>query len=118
MESLKMPMREIREKFTKSELAILGWASAEQAFFMRRHRSTPVGGDKGLYGSTNAQNEVSMGRPTPAEEVLEQRLGPTVVEKMVDKQGNIDLRQLTGDQTLHYLRSIGVNIAPRLTFGG
>lgn len=35
MESMKMPYREIEEKFTRSELAVMAWRSQEIAFQMR-----------------------------------------------------------------------------------
>ena len=43
---------------------------------------------------------------------LEERLGP-VVHKMVNDEGEVDLRKLTGDEALRYMSALGIHIGGR-----
>ena len=116
MDSLKMPMREVRAKFTKSEVFIMGWHSSEQAHQMkiRRHK-VPSGPND---SSTGLQTS-NMGDPYEVaasvnERVLEERLGDSVISRMTTKEGEVDLRKLSGTEALHFMRCMGVNISNRV----
>jgi hypothetical protein len=106
-----MPMRDIRKKYTKSEITIMAWRSSETAYQMRAegntHRrpndapgSMPGEAPTDLYGATQREKE------------LEQRLGP-VVQKLADDEGNVDLRRLTGNEALKYMAVMGLPIGGR-----
>lgn len=87
-----MPMRMIEERFTRSELALMGWRSRETAYNMRSTQSRP--------------------RPAQAEEnrairALEARMG-TVANKAETENGDIDLGRLTGKEALHYFGALGI----------
>jgi hypothetical protein len=108
MEALNMPSREIRRRFTRSDMAIMGWRSAEMSANMRdktvRKAPLPSSMDGETYG--NGMENVDH------DEVLkkiEDRLGG-IVYKMVDERGEIDLRKLTGEEACTYLNAIGVPV--------
>lgn len=105
-----MPQREIRRRFTKSDLALMGWRSAEVSANMRDTRRHPVAlpeaGDRFQlpYATQSPEHEERM-------RVIEERLGG-IVYKMVDDRGEIDLRKLTGDEALTYMQAIGIPVIP------
>lgn len=41
---------------------------------------------------------------------LEQQLGPSIVKKFGGENGDVDLRKLTGEEAVRYMRAIGVPI--------
>lgn len=41
---------------------------------------------------------------------IEERLGPQVIAQMVDENGDIDLRRLTGPQAMRYLGGLGIQM--------
>ena len=99
IESYKMPLREIRRRYTRSEMFIAGWRSQEMAANMHRsfHRNA-------VAPMPEQQNA--------AEDALEQRLGPTLLEKGIDESGEVDLRNLTGDEALRFMGSFGIKVQP------
>lgn len=46
-------------------------------------------------------------------QVLEEHLGPIAV-KMVNDEGEVDLRKLTGDEALRYMAAMGIQIGGRV----
>ena len=104
MESLKMPMRQIRDSYTKSELMIMAWRSNELSYNM--DKNTPRTGKNGSMGRETSRNDTSQSVDL---DVLEQRLG-SVAEKMVREDGMIDLRRCTGDEAMRYMAAMGIPI--------
>ena len=103
-----MPSREIRRRFTRSDMAIMGWRSAEMSANMRDKtvRSAP------LPSSMDGVESHSKFESVEHDAVLKQiedRLGG-IVYKMVDERGEIDLRKLTGEEACTYLNAIGVPV--------
>jgi hypothetical protein len=80
------------------------------------------------YNMSTLRNKPHLDRPSGAQtdytgvppvhsereiQALEERLGPVAV-KMVNEQGEVDLRKLTGDEALHFMSSMGVHIGGRV----
>ena len=91
-----MPLREIEERFTKSDLAIVGWRSQETSYLMdkkMKHGNTAVG---------------------PGEEAREHFNDPNLPTgmpgKFFNKEGELDLRGVTGEDALKFLKMQGVNV--------
>ena len=102
-----MPSREIRRRFTRSDMAIMGWRSAEMSANMRdktvRKAQLPSSMDGGAVGTMeNVDHDEVLKK-------IEDRLGG-IVYKMVDTRGEIDLRKLTGEEACTYLNAIGVPV--------
>jgi hypothetical protein len=97
MESVKLPLRELRARYTKSEMFIMGWRAAEIAENMEK-------------GSKRAQSQMP-DRYSNEELALEQRLGG-LLGKAVDSSGEVDLSKMTGDEAVGYLSAFGLPIAP------
>lgn len=103
-----MPTREIRERFTKSELVIMGWRGSEMSYNMDNKINTPMMAPRdGGYEPTHAVTQ------SDDLQRLEERLGPVAV-KMVDERGRVDLRKLTGAEALHYMGALGIPITHQL----
>jgi hypothetical protein len=109
-----MSMREIRKKYTKSELVIMSWDSKQKAYNM-----SLVRGKKPLTASdaktvTYEANVNGIRETATAYEVPKTlNNGVAIPKKFFNQDGEIDLRQATGPEALSYLRAVGVNIAVR-----
>lgn len=107
IETFKMPYHQIERTYRKSELAILGWRSAEIG-----HSMSP----KGRQSQTrhdNPEQKQDNGQFGWSDETisdLERKLGPEISRKMVDDKGDVDLRRLTGAEAMHYLSCLGINM--------
>lgn len=110
MEAFKLPMREVRKRFTKSELAMVAWRSGEMA-----HNMTSKTRESAQSRPSGQQIE-STGVPpvySDAEvRALEARMGP-VAYKIANKEGEVDLRQLTGNEALQFMGAMGIRIGGR-----
>jgi hypothetical protein len=108
MEALNMPSREIRRRFTKSDIAVMSWRSAEVSANMR---------DRTLRTPRLPSKMDGSGYPLESEayqkqlDAIEARLGG-IVYKMTDDKGEIDLRRLTGDEAVTYMQALGVPVIP------
>jgi len=102
-----MPLHEIRQRFTKSDMAVMAWRATEMAANMR-DRTLPSARlpeklDGGSYNfMENVDHDEMLKR-------IEERLGP-IVWKMTDERGEIDLRKLTGDEALTYMQTLGIPV--------
>ena len=111
METFRIPMREIRRRFKRSEIAMLAWRSGEMAYNMSTTRNKSH-----LERPNGAQTEYTGPPPVHSEQeirMLEERLGPVAV-KMVNEEGDVDLRKLTGDEALQFMSSMGIHIGGRV----
>ena len=89
-------MYEIEQKFARSELAIVGWRSQETSYLMDKQMKK---------GRSNA------GPPAEAGELMtDPSLPYGLPEKFFNKEGELDLRQVTGAEALRFLRTQGVNV--------
>jgi len=102
-----MPSREIRRRFTKSDIAIMSWRSAEVSANMRDKTVRPRALPSTLDGADiDAMENVDQDAVLKG---IEDRLGG-IAYRMVDDRGQIDLRKLTGDEAVTYLNAIGVPV--------
>lgn len=91
-----MPLYEVEQRFTSSELAIVGWRSQETAYLMDKQMKK---------GQANA------GPPVEAGELMtDPSLPYGLPERFFNKDGELDLRQVTGAEALRFLRTQGVNV--------
>ncbi len=91
-----MPLRQILKTYTKSELSIIAWRSAETAYNMSQiqcQQPANVGKEPG-------------DRPVEASE-LEEKLGPVIVDKFGGVDGEVDLRKLTGQEAIRFMKALG-----------
>lgn len=95
-----MPMREINQKFTKSELLISAWRSRELAYNLRPK-------DTGNDSDRRRRMPVDYEETTPKLRELEMRLAP-IADKITDDNGEVDLHKLTGNEALHFMGAMGI----------
>ncbi len=96
-----MPLQKVREQFTKSELAIMGWRGSEIAYNMRSQANSPPRGVPNHHPTSQNQatglpqglNGESYGAQDEDIRRLEERLGPVVVTKLGGTDGQVDLRK-------------------------
>ncbi len=110
-----MSMREIRKKYTKSELMLMAWDSKQKAYNLSlnykrpsKNKITSVDNEQLEYAS-NGIKETATAYEVPSD----LNNGVAIPKKFFDKDGEIDLRQATGPEALGYLRAVGLNIAMR-----
>ena len=84
MDHLKMPLREIEGKFTRSELSMMAWRSAEVAANLKLHQSQPMIEMPGAAGTDDVSSD------------LGSKIGP-----------ERDLRKLTGEEAMAFLGAQG-----------
>lgn len=96
METFQLPLSEIEERFTKSELMIVGWRSQETAYQM----------DLQMKKGSSA-----VGPPQEARAMYNDPTLPTnLPAKFFNKDGEVDLRQVTGPEALKFLHLQGIDI--------
>ena len=78
-----LPLREINERFTKSELFISAWRSQEVSYQMRKKMKSP---------GPEVEKDVDL---------------PT---HFYNEQGEIDLRKVKGEEARRYLTSLGLDL--------
>lgn len=115
MESTKLPLREVKKRYTKSDMAIMAWRSSETAYNMKKSIMAPV-------SQAQRQNYTQPDRPEMRSaisnrdlELLEQRLGPVAIKLEEQGDGEFDLGKLTGDEALHFMNSLGIPFMPGMT---
>lgn len=98
-----MPVREIAKKYTKSELAIVAWRSAETAHNLEV--ATKV---------RRPHSDSSTGPETPGnripEDTLEVKMGPEVVAKLGGEDGEVDLRKMTGAEAMRFMSALSIGM--------
>jgi hypothetical protein len=93
MEATKLPLREARRRYKRSELAIMSWRSSELAYNMgQRVKSSP---------------SMAPMVEDAAISVLEQKLGP-IGNKITNESGEVDLGQLTGEEAMRFFDAMGI----------
>ena len=118
MESSKLPLREVRKRYTKSELAIMAWRSGEVASNMRTARTDR---EKGAADTARRTSELVQDyTPTTPERekelaFIEEKIGGFIWKAVTtDEHGNetgLDLRKLSPEETRIYMEAMGYNIA-------
>lgn len=116
MDNLKLSMREIKKKYTKSELVMMAWDSKQKSYNMsqqfKHHSPKDSNSERIDYeGNSSGIRETKTSYTMPAD----LNNGVAIPKKFFDEAGEIDLRQATGPEALGYMRAIGFNIATRLS---
>lgn len=97
MEALHLPVRELRQRYTKSEMAIMAWRSSEMSHNMSQMTAKNGGGPE-------EDKQLS---------ALERRLGG-IAEKIENEKGELDLHKLTGPEAMQFMASMGIPIGGRI----
>jgi hypothetical protein len=121
METFSMPLHEIEERFTKSEIYMLAWRSQEQHHHFkkkmkdvdkgnpRQPRHAEGGVSRHKYASGD---EIPEGLPEKfyAQEVIrDSRINPKTGEGyVIATPGEINLSQVTGAEARRYMAAIGM----------
>ena len=105
-----MPTREIRQKFKKSEIAIMAWRSSEMAKNMETSYTSGMGKSDGTVPVSSSITEGIQAGGERDFAILEEKMGDVVVNNMVNAEGDVDLRRLTGDQAIRYLSAMGLMV--------
>jgi len=92
MEMFGLPLGEIREQFTFSEMVLLGWRSQEQSYHMKKKMGTSN-------GKTRHENK---------EESVEVPAG--IPEKYYNEDGEVDHRKMTLKESIAYMDAIGIHL--------
>lgn len=87
MEMTKLPLHEVRRRYTKSEMMMAAWRNGEISYNMESKRI-----------------------PTAAQEV-EAYVPKSLLEKATTSEGELDLRNLSDDEVFQYFNSIGMPVA-------
>ena len=106
MESLKLPLREVYARYTKSEMGVAAWRSGEI--------SSNMGVRSQQSRDKQANNAPAVSIPAPQDEfeaVLEGRLGESLVAKLDEE---LDFRKLTGEEVMRFMQAIGVTVGGRM----
>lgn len=101
-----MPLREVRKIYTKSELAIMAWRSSETAANMQEGTNPPQGSENSPTPREFAPRRSPNGLTDAQINALEERLAP-IAYKLTDKNGELDLRKLTGPEAQMYFGALG-----------
>lgn len=92
VEMFGMSKRELEAKFTKSELVLLAWRSQEVSASM----------EKSTGGASTGQGR----RKSYSDAVVPEGLP----DKFYNKEGEVDLRQVTGKEAYKYMSAIGIRL--------
>lgn len=106
IEQMKLPLKEIRKRFTKSEICIMAWRSGEVAHNMRSTMQRTVGDAKPTGRKWEPPPVVS----DPEIQLIEERMGG-LADKLceIEDEHGIDMSKLTGAEAMRFLSSMGVS---------
>ena len=104
MEALQLPLAEIRERYTWSEVVLMGWRSQEQSYNFEQRQKTPPRDEsdagEGAREWTRKrrveyeQGEVPEGLP----------------DRFFDEEGQVNLSKVKAKDALQYMSAIGIKI--------
>jgi hypothetical protein len=102
IEMFSMSRREMDKKFTRSEMLILSWRSMEMSYLMKQQT-------KGLGSSIDG--EASEGTPkVRRKRYLDANIPDGLPDRFFNKDGEVDLRLVTGEEAVKYLQTAGIKI--------
>lgn len=109
IELLQLPLREIRSRYTKSEMVILAWRSMEQYQQTKRQmKKARQGVGSGVKYETKEE-----GKPEKMRKYYEPGQIPEgLPDKFFDEEGGINLSKVTGEEAAKYLNLIGIPVSP------
>jgi hypothetical protein len=94
----RMGKRELEEKFTKSELVILGWRSQETSAQLEKQTK-----------EVTDDFEASKKRQ-PRQHPGNAEMPANLPEHFFNENGEVDLRKVSGEEAYRYFSSIGVHL--------
>jgi len=101
-----MPLREIRRKFTKSEIVIIAWRSQEQAFNLKKKFKNIEGGEG---NSVEGIKKTASGKKRKVYEGI----GPNQMpDEYFDEHGDFNLSKVKGEQARQYMAKLGLPCLP------
>jgi hypothetical protein len=112
IETMKMPLREIHKKYTRSEMTLMGWRSGEIAANM--HSNYGQDSAKAANNALGVVNGLAEGAFDEKIRDLENKLGPELCAKLEGNE-DLDLRKLTGPEALRLMHAQGIKIMPGFT---
>lgn len=111
MEMFQAPLRDIADRFTTSELVILGWRSQEQAYKMRLRMNRSYqpseeteGEDRYVYGQTPTARKVKRREWADAD------VPAGLPDKFYDEEGGISFKNVTLKEAVQYMNAIGIKM--------
>lgn len=104
METFQIPLREIRKKFTTSELVLMAWRSQEQHFHFKSKIKTDEVAEKkkGVYGMDDIIPADLPEEFFAKEDIYDKR------GNLVARKGEVILSQVTGAQAKQYMAALGI----------
>lgn len=102
MSEFKLPLDELMEKFTKSEMAIMSWSSREQSSSLEKKKPKKQKKKRQLDNLREEETETSEYRTRD------------LPDKFYNKEGEVDLRQVTGKEAWKFFASQGLKFAPMM----
>lgn len=109
-------MREIKKKFTTSELVVMAWRSKELSANMKVINavdSQPINNIEGQRRQPINPNSI---QETESAYVLPEGVnaGVSIPKKFFDEKGELNLSKVTGPEALGYLNALGLRIGFRM----
>jgi hypothetical protein len=120
VDNFKLPLREIKAKYTKSDLALVSWDSKLKSYNlglgMKPSVKTRITSLENVVPSRALESDVV--QPTGIVETEEAYILPAGVNNGVpirkeffDEEGELDLSRTTGPKAAGYLRALGIPLA-------
>ena len=120
METFQSPMREVRKRYTFSEVTIMAWRSREQSAAMAKGYVKPEPGPKGSApvkddGPRRPQVHV---QETEDSYQLPDNInnGVALPKTFFEEEGELNLSKVKGSQAVKYLNALGLNIPTIMKF--
>lgn len=108
IELLQLPLREIKTRYTKSEMFILAWRSMEQYQQTKRQmKKARQGTGSGIKYEAKEEKPERMRKHYESGQIPE-----GLPDKFFDEEGGINLSQVTGAEAAKYLNLIGIPVSP------
>jgi ribosomal protein S18 len=113
MQELKMPLTQIEEIFTTSELAMMAWTSQEQSADLEKTSKKK----KSIRQPRRKSPEELLAEDLTGEEIddieeIEYERPRTLPNKYYNEDGEVDLSKLTGKEAVSYLAKRGMHFLP------
>lgn len=98
VEMFGMSKREIDKKFTRSEMAILGWRSQEISASLQKQSD----------GVTTSNTDTQVGRKSRRRQ--QDGVPENLPDHFYNENGEVDLRQVTGAEAYKYFQKQGIRL--------
>jgi hypothetical protein len=98
VETFQMPLREIKERFTWSEIVLMGWRSQEQTHQL-----------KSKSGNIRSWKE-DKANVKQRKAYAEGEIPANLPDRFFNEEGEVDLRKVTGRDAVQYLAAVGIHV--------